>query len=224
VAAVPALMMLALASVVTVLGVWAGSEMLQWIYGTNRGTWGAIGYWASWLLVIAAVFVSAIMAALTLAQPLSGYALEKVAHAQEFKLTGYRRPQLPYFTSLLLNLRTVLFSLSVGGSALAVLFLITLFFSPAAVVTVPLKFLVWSWMLAWDFLDYPLGLRGLGVGARIRWVLRHFGAFTVYGALWAAVCIVPGIALLLLPMGVAGATRLVLRDDPGRRWDERIRA
>jgi CysZ protein len=114
----------------------------------------------------------------------------------------------------------VLFSLSVGGSALTVLFLITLYFSPAAVVTVPLKFLVWSWMLAWDFLDYPLGLRGLGVIARIRWVLRHFGAFTVFGALWATVCIVPGIALLLLPMGVAGATRLVLRDDPGKQWDE----
>src|SRR5262245_6401681 len=68
-AAVPALMMLVLASAVTVLGIWGGSELLIWIFGTNRGTWGAIGYWASWLLVMATIMVTAVIAALTLAQP-----------------------------------------------------------------------------------------------------------------------------------------------------------
>ena len=105
--------------------------------------------------------------------------------------------------------------------ALALLFVVNIFYPPAVVVTAPLKFLVCSWILAGDFNDYPLGLRGLGVRARLRWVGRHFGAFTGFGALWAVVCFVPGIALVLLPMGVAGATRLLLQDDPSGTKDNR---
>src|SRR5262249_54572504 len=101
-----------------------------------------------------------------------------------------------------------------GGTALVGLFLIALFFPPAAVVTVPAKFVVCSWVMAWDFLDYPLGLRGLGVRARLRWCLRPFGAFTGFGLVWVGVCIVAWVVLVLLPMGVAGATRMLIRDDP----------
>jgi uncharacterized protein involved in cysteine biosynthesis len=54
----------------------------------------------------------------------------------------------------------------------------------------------------------------MGLSARLQWVGQHFGAFTLFGFLWAMVAVVPGIILLLLPMGVAGATRMVLRDDP----------
>ena len=39
---------------------------------------------------------------------------------------------------------------------------------------------------------------------------RHFGAVTAFGAAWALLVIVPGIVLVLLPMGVAGAARLVV--------------
>ncbi len=161
------------------------------------------------------VFLVALLGALTLAQPLAGFALERIAHAQEYRLTGFRRPALPYFAALWLNLRTVTFSAAIGGTALILLFAINLVCPPAAIVTVPLKFFVCAWIIAWDFFDYPLGLRGLGVRARMHWVARHFGAFTTFGALWTSICVVPGIALLLLPMGVAGATQLVLQDDPG---------
>jgi CysZ protein len=78
------------------------------------------------------------------------------------------------------------------------------------VVTVPLKFLVGAWLLAWNFLDYPLSVRGCGVRHRLRWVFTHFGAVTAFGLVWAMLLIVPGIFLLILPMGVAGATRLVV--------------
>jgi CysZ protein len=112
--------------------------------------------------------------------------------------------------------------LLVGGPILAVLFLINLAFPPAALVTVPLKLLVCAWMLAWDFFDYPLGLRGLGVRARLRWVGRRFGAFTAFGLAWASLVVVPGVVLLLLPMGVAGATHLVVTEElrPEARDDD----
>lgn len=214
-ALIPAVMMLFLLCTGTMLGAWGLAEALDALFGPDRGTWGAIGYWTLMILMGFVVLLIAVLFALTLAQPLSGYALEKIAHAQEFKLTGRRRPSPSWFASLWLNLRTVSFTLLVGGTALAALFMIGFLFPPAAVVTVPLKFFVCAWMLAWDFLDYPLGLRGLGVSSRLAWVVRHFGSFTLFGVLWAAICVVPGIALMILPMGVAGATRMVLRDDPG---------
>ena len=56
------------------------------------------------------------------------------------------------------------------------LFLVNLVFPPALVVTAPLKFLVCGWLLAWDFLDYPLGLHRYGLRARLAWVARLFWA------------------------------------------------
>lgn len=216
-ALVPALLMLVLMCVGAGLVVWGGATQLESWFGPERGTWGAIGYWLLMVLFGAVAVLVGVLLGLTLAQPLSGFALEKIARAQQYRLTGRTGPTLPYVQALLLNLRTVTCTLLLGGTAIAVLLLIGFVFPPAMAVTVPLKFVVCSWMLSWNFLDYPLGLRGLGVRARARWCLRHFGAFTLFGAAWAGLCVVPGIVLLVLPMGVAGATRLVLRDDPGHR-------
>jgi CysZ protein len=108
-------------------------------------------------------------------------------------------------------------ALTIGGALLTILFLISFFFPPAAVVTVPLKFIVCGWMLAWDFIDYPLAMRGVGLEQRFAWVGRNFGAFTLFGLAWALLVILPGVVLLILPMGVAGATQLVIADDEARR-------
>ena len=157
--------------------------------------------------------VVALLLALVMAQPLSGWALERISHAQERAMTGHSGPRSSFLVSFLVTLQAVLLSLAVGVPVLAVLFTINFFFPPAAVVTVPLKFLVCGWMLAWDFIDYPLSLRGLGVIARVRWSVQHFEEFTVFGVLWALLLIVPGLFFLILPMGVAGATRLVVADE-----------
>src|SRR4029079_15299310 len=96
---------------------------------------------------------------------------------------------------------------------MVVLFVVEFFFPPAAIVTVPLKFLIGGWLMAWNFPDYPLGLRGLGFRASVRWVLSHFGAVTLFGLTWWSLVLFPGAVLFLLPMGVAGATRLVVEAD-----------
>jgi CysZ protein len=219
-ALVPVCLMMILTCAGAALLLWGGVTQVQSLFSPDRGTWGAIGYWILMVLVGIVAIVMGVLLGLTLAQPLSGFALEKIVHAQQLSLTGQTSPPVPYFQALLLNLRTVTCTLVVGGTAIVVLVLVGLLFPPATIVTVPLKFVVCSWMLAWNFLDYPLGLRGWGVRARIRWCLRNFGAFTLFGACWAGLCVVPGIVLLVLPMGVAGATRLVLQDDPGHRMSK----
>jgi CysZ protein len=174
-----------------------------------------------WLLTVllALLFVVlGLLAALALAQPLSGFALDAISHAQEKALTGRASPKASLLVSAWNALRVGLVSFLLGAPVLVILTVVGFLFPPALIVTIPLKILVCGWMLAWDFVDYPLTMRDLGVGARVGWVFRHFAAFTVFGVLWALLVVVPGLVLLLLPMGVAGATQLVvMADGPGRR-------
>jgi CysZ protein len=108
-------------------------------------------------------------------------------------------------------LKVSLISLAVGLPLVAGLTVVGLLVPAAAVVTLPLKFVVSAILVAWDLLDYPLGRRGLGVGARLRWFGAHMGAVLGFGSFAAVVLFIPCAGLLLLPVGVAGATALVVR-------------
>jgi CysZ protein len=195
------------------LGFWGSHHLSSWLIGPDPGVWGQIGYWGLMSALVVVCFFAAVLLALSLAQPLSGFALESIAHAQEIALTGTAAPTASYIAALVSTTAAVVVALLIGGTMLAILFLVSFFFPPAAVVTVPLKVLVGGWMLAWDFIDYPLAVRGIGLAGRFAWVGRNFGAFTLFGVLWALLVVVPGVVLLVLPMGVAGATRLVVADE-----------
>lgn len=199
------------------LGIWGSYHFGNWLIRPDIGAWGEIGRWLLIIVLWVTAIVTAVLLALSLAQPLSGFALESIAHAQEIALRGSAAPKSSFFASMISTTKAVVVALLVGGTLLVMLFLISFFFPPAAVVTVPLKVVVCGWMLAWDFIDYPLGMRGAGLEARFAWVGRNFGAFTLFGVLWALLLVVPGMQLVILPMGVAGATRLVVADDLMRR-------
>jgi CysZ protein len=212
-ALVPAAMLLVLLAAFAAAGAWGAAWFSGYLFGPDVGAWGWLGSWLVTAAVALVALVVGLFLALSLAQPLSGWALEAVAHAQEFALTGRRAPAPSFLAALFASLKVVALTLCVGGSVLAGLSLIGFFFPPALVVTVPLKFVVCAWLLAWDFCDYPLSLRGLGVRARLGWVARNFDAFCAFSLAWAALLVVPGMVLVLLPMGVAGATRLVVADE-----------
>jgi CysZ protein len=216
-ALVPVAMLLLLSCGLTGLAIWGSHHLSSWLIGPNPGAWGQIGYWSLVITLAVMGVIVAALVALSLAQPLSGFALESVAHAQEIALMGTAAPKTSFFASVVSTAKAVAVALLVGGTMLAILFLISFFFPPAAVVTVPLKVLVCGWMLAWDFIDYPLAMRGVGLEGRFAWVGRNFGAFTLFGVLWALLVVVPGMVLVILPMGVAGATRLVVADEIVRR-------
>jgi len=195
------------------LGLWGSHYLSTWLIGPDPGAWGTIGYWGVMSALAVVVFLAAVLLALSLAQPLSGFALEAIACAQEIALTGTAAPKASFFAAMVSTATAVVVALFVGGTLLVILFLISFFFPPAIVVTGPLKVLVCGWMLAWDFLDYPLAMRGFRLTERFAWVGRNFGVFTLFGLLWALLVVVPGVVLLILPMGVAGATRLVVADE-----------
>ena len=209
-ALVPAGVVFMLGVVFLVLGIWGALHTGDALVGAPASFVGHVGFWLlKAVLLLVAVLLAALLA-LCLAQPLAGFALEAIVRAQERALTGRTTRSPGLLVALGRSVAITLLTLAVGLPVLTALFLVSLLFPPAALVTVPLKFLVCAWLLAWDFLDYPLSVHGLGLAARLRWVGRNFDAFTAFGLAWAGLVFLPFLVLLFLPMGVAGATRLVI--------------
>ena len=80
-------------------------------------------------------------------------------------------------------------------------------------VTVPLKFVVTGVLAAYDLLDYPLSQRGQSVADRVAFIRANLAAVLGFGVATAALLLIPGVGLFLLPFGVAGATRMVVDAD-----------
>jgi CysZ protein len=221
-AAVPALLLVILACGLGGLGIYGGIWTTHALLGEPEGVWGQMGGWLLATLLALTALLLALMTALLLAQPLSGFALEAVALAQERALCGCNAPRSSFLAALWASTRATLLMLLAGAILYSVLFLVDLLFAPAAFITVPLRFVIAGWLLAWNFLDYPLSLRGLGVLARLRWSVRYFEEFTVFGVLWATLLFVPGLFFLILPMGVAGATRLVVETEQQEAYEAEV--
>lgn len=196
------------------LSVWGAGKILD----PSSGTWAEVGVWVLRVVLGVVALLLAALLALTLAQPVSGFALDELSRRQERELAGAggarEWPEAPgaFFRSL----RVTLFGLVWGVAAVASLSVITFFIPIAGVVTIPLKFYVTALVVAWDLLDYPLGLRGLGVRARIRFCTEHLAAVSGLGLAAGALLLVPGLGLLVIPIGVVGATRLVVLSEKSR--------
>jgi CysZ protein len=165
------------------------------------------------LLSLAAV-VLAIVIGVSLAQPLSGWALAGIVRMQERDLGLAQGSEPPLVPATLSSLGSAMLGLGVGVPVILLLTLAAWVFPPDAVVTVPSKFVVAAILLAWDLLDYPLSARGLDLAARLRWCARNFGAVVGFGLTALLVFAVPGLGLVALPCGVAGAARLVASTKP----------
>jgi CysZ protein len=196
------------------LAIWGGSELAQRIVDpTSSSALATAGSWAIKILLWLVGAIVAFVVAISLAQPLSGFALDAIARRQELALGGRTWPDQPAIASALRSLRVSLTALAVSLPILAFLAVVTLFVPPASIVTVPLKFLVTGLTIAYDFIDYPIGLRGGGVSDRAAFMRHNFWAVLGFGVAAAGVLLIPGVGLFLLPFGVAGATRLVVAGD-----------
>ena len=196
------------------LTIWLGTDLahrLLWDAGDGTGT--VVAIWALRVLFWAVGLVVAFVVAMSLAQPISGFALERIARKQETALGGRTWPDQPFVASTIRSLQVSLTALLVGLPILALLAVITFLVPPIAVVTVPLKFVVTGVLAAYDLLDYPLSIRGQGVSARVAFMKAHFSAVLGFGCAVAALLLIPGFGLFLLPFGVAGAARMVAQRD-----------
>ncbi len=206
-AAVPVVMAVTLWAGLGALGVWGALRMAHRMVESSIGA-GAL----SVLFALPAVLV-ALLLALALAQPLSGWALDSIVHEQRSALA---LPPLREGG----RVKAALSSLCAGVAAFVVGMLliggltITGALAPAALpVTVPLKVVVGALLVAWNLVDYPLAIIGFGLRERMRWFARYGGSMLGFGLAAMAFVTVPGVGLLALPCGVAGAARLIRASD-----------
>lgn len=179
--------------------------------GSEPGAWSSIGTWLLRVVFALVGLVISFLVAMSVAQPLSGFALDAVVRRQEKALGASSAwPDQPFVASAARSLRVSLTALLAGLVVIGPLSVVTFVFPPAAVVTIPLKFLVTGLLVAYDLLDYPLSLRGHSVRDRLGFIRKNFSAVLGLGVAAAGLLLIPGIGLLLLPIGVAAATRLVV--------------
>lgn len=209
---VPALMAFVLMVLVGGLGIWGAVLLANFIVGPASG-WAIVALWALRITLAGLALLVAVPIALSLAQPLSGFALDRIAREQEKKLGVAPWPELGIGAQMWLSLQVTFTALAFGLPILAGLTAVTAFFPPASIVTIPLKFLVGALMVAWDFLDYPLGLRGATIASRIRFFKDHFGAALGFGVAGALLLLIPFVGFLVLPIGVAAGARLVVEHE-----------
>jgi CysZ protein len=163
------------------------------------------------VVVGALALIVAALVGFGIAQPLSGPALNRIVRRAEADLGAPAWPPSGFVEDVGRALQSIAVAYAVGLPVLAVLFLITFFFPPAAVVTFPIKLVVLALLVAWDLCDYPLSIHGVPVGARIAFVTRNLGAMVGFGFGLGLLSMIPCAMVLVLPAGVAGAARLTRR-------------
>ncbi len=99
-----------------------------------------------------------------------------------------------------------------GSLQLAILALLV---TPAAPLHPFLSGLLMAVFLALEYLDYPLGARGVPVAHRLGWVMTHLRPSLGFGASAFLLLLVPAAGLLFLPALACGAA-LLAHDIDGR--------
>lgn len=221
-AAVPVVTLLVLGSIGVVLVTWLGvpSVLHAVVTGDNQAWYQRLGSAAlatlAWLVGCAlALFLSWVITPVVCSP-----ALEAIVRQVEASLGVADHPGLSFFESLSCGLRaqlTGLFALLPLWLGLWLLDLVLPFLAP---LLLPIKLLAVGVSLAWNLLDYPLTLRGIPVGQRIRFIRANLAAVAGFGVVFAALFWVPLAAVALLPLGVIGATRLVwqMGDPNDKNW------
>lgn len=163
---------------------------------------------AAWASVALAAALGWLISAF-LTPPLSSPALERVVALVEHELKAPERVPLGFVAELGCGVRSLLLGGAITLPIVVGLTLLEVLFAPLAVVTTPLKLLIGALGIAWGLFDYPLTLRGVGARRRLGFVKRHLSVVLGFGLAFALVFWLPCCGIVMLPVGVAAATRLV---------------
>jgi CysZ protein len=211
-AAVPALVATGLAVAAIALSFdTLGPWLSEIAFAEAEGGWARVAKGSlRWLGSALAAYLSLLLA-LALAPTLSAPALERLVRLQEEALGALARPRRGFWFELRCELEAQLVALGVLLPLALTLWVLGLALPPLLPLIALVNAVLVSLAVAWNLLGYPLTLRGIGARERVRLMARHAPAVLGFGAAFAAVSLIPGAALLLLPAGVVGATRLSLR-------------
>ena len=206
---VPLLLNTLIFAAVILFGAGGLEHMTHWL--STRWTWLEWIAWLLWpifiLIVLVVVFFCFSLLANLIAAPFNGY----LSAAVEQQLTGQRPPEAGSLATLPAELAGILMSelRKLGYFAVRALPLLLLFIIPVLQAGAPvIWFFFAAWMMALEYMDYPLGNRGK-LFLEIRAVLAQQRALSLgLGTGILLMTLVPVLNFLAMPAGVAAATRL----------------
>lgn len=159
------------------------------------------------LPVQAIIFVLALMLGYFLYLPLAraflapfSEAISRQTHKLSTGNSGFRS-DANWIRAVTEGLKVALLHIVAGSAAL----LLSLAFPP---VGAPVGIVVAIFLTGLDFLDVPLSARGMPFGKKLGIIGRNKSLALGFGAASYLTLLIPGINLLLLPVGVIGATLL----------------
>ncbi len=211
---IPLLINFLLFSLFIALGLTEISTLLEWLLG-NLPDWLQWLEWLLWPLFLLAFllmgFYLTLMLAGLVAAPFNGLLAEAVERRlghEESPGGGWRAFLATLLPSLLSELRKL------GYFLLRALPLLLLFLIPGLNLAAPLLWLLFSaWMLALEYLDYPLSNHGRlfpryrGALRQRRWLALGFGGTVLL------LTLVPLLNFIVMPAAVAGATALAVKEN-----------
>jgi CysZ protein len=206
---VPAVLFGLLATAASIIGVvWVTPWALSLLPGSH-GFWITAAEWAARLLLYLVSLIGGVWVALLLTPPLSGPALESLVAEQERALQLPERTPSGFFGELWLGFRAQAVAVGFALPVLVLLAVVELFVPPAAIITTPLGAMVTALALAWNLFDYPLTLHGVSASDRLGFVAANVGPVLGFGLGFSALFWIPCFGILMLPVGVVAATRLL---------------
>lgn len=208
---VPAVLFGLIATAASVVGaVWVTPWVVSWLPGAE-GFWASAAKWLVRLLMLLLSLILGVWVAFLLTPPLSGPALESLVSQQERALCLPERAASGFWSELWVGFKAQAVALGFALPLLAALSVLEIVVPPLALVTTPLKAAVTALALAWNLFDYPLTLRGVSATDRLGFVSSHVGPVLGFGLGFSLLFWLPCFGILMLPIGVVAATRLVYR-------------
>ncbi len=209
-AAVPILLTLVLCAGFTSLAIICVPSALRNVLGPTSSWYETLGARIAVLLATATTIVLGLLVSLSLAQPLSGPAVDRLLRALSQELGSPSPAPLPWWKEAWMSIASASVGLAVAVPLLALLMLADLLIPAAALITVPLKLFVAGAMLVWNFMDYPFTMHGLGIRQRASWLASQKVASLGFAVSLAMLFLIPCMNILMLPAGAVGAAFILL--------------
>lgn len=212
-AAVPAFLTLVLGTVGGGTGLYLGYHYTHSLLAPGLHLGGFLSFLMALVVALLGGLLGMVLGA-SLAVPLSGTALERIAMATRVHL-GLPEAAEQGAGGFAHSLLATALTWVAGLLGVGTLTLLGILMPPATVITLPLKAALLALLLTFDLGDPAFGLMGLTVGGRLGWLRAHVGAALGFGGLAAVLLCVPVLGLFVLPAAVAGVTSLVAMGSPG---------
>jgi uncharacterized protein involved in cysteine biosynthesis len=210
-----ALVTLSFALLVPLVSAWLPASA-EWSWRPEGNFWAwlvdnlrSVSEWLlPWLAAILASLIGFVVA-LAITPPLSAPALEHIVAVRERSLELPERQPVGFAAEMWCGLKAQMWAGVFALPLLLLLGLVDLLFPVAAIATIPVKCLVLSVSLAWNLFDYPLTLRAVPMRDRLAMLRAHWRPTLGFGLAFSALFWIPCFGVLLLPVGVVGATTLL---------------